>query len=161
MSYSVTKATVRKELRNTRRCAALVLLLVLLGGLSITSFTRDWIGSLPSHDHLILGARAMGLLHHTHRGDQLTHWMNGVEMVGAAMPHKDTTGAGQRSDSGIISLKSLSGLQPEINSYTATGLFALVALIALAARGVRLRSEYAFLANGQFPAPLSPPPQPA
>jgi len=150
-----------KRQRGTRRYAALGLLLVLLGGLSITTFTHNWINSLPYHDHIILGARAMGLVHHSHNGDQLSHWMDGVQMVGVAMPDDAASSASSSSPAGggIVSLKSLNGLQPEINSYTATGLFALVALIALAARGLRLRREALFLPGGQFPAPPLPPPR--
>lgn len=155
-------ATGKRE-KDTARYAALVLLLVLLGGLSITACTRNWFSSLPHHDHIILGARAMGLVHHSHNGDQLSHWMNGVEMVGTAMPDDGSVSVvpDRSANGGIVSLRSLNGLQPEINSYTATGLFALVALIALAARGVHLRRDGAFFASGQYPAPLFPPPRPA
>ena len=154
-------AASRKRREETTRYTALGLLLVLLSGLSITTCTHGWISSLPYHDHIILGARAMGLVHHSHSGDQLSHWMNGVQMVGVAMPEVAASSASSSSpaDGGIVSLKSLNGLQPEINSYTATGLFALVALIALAARGVRLRREGQFRPGGQFPAPPLPPPR--
>jgi hypothetical protein len=150
-----------KRERETTRFAALGLLLVLLSGLSITTCTHNWLNSLPYHDHSILGARAMGLVHHSHNGDQLSHWMNGVQMVGVAMPDAAASSASPSSPagSGIVSLKSLNGLQPEINSYTATGLFALIALIALAARGVRLHRDDLFLPGGQFPTPPLPPPQ--
>jgi hypothetical protein len=150
-----------KRERETTRYAALGLLLVLLSGLSITTCTHNWFNSLPYHDHIILGARAMGLVHHSHNGDQLSHWMNGVQMVGVAMPDDAASSASPSSPAGggIVSLKSLNGLQPEINSYTATGLFALVALIAFAARGVLLHREGLFLPAGQFPAPPLPPPR--
>ncbi len=163
MDRLTARVATGKRDRNTARYAALVLLLVLLSGLSITACTRDFISSLPYHDHIILGARAMGLVHHSHNGDQLSHWMAGVEMVGAAMPDDGSVSVvpDPSGNSGIVSLRSLNGLQPEINSYTATGLFALVALLVLAARGVRLRPDGAFLASGQCPAPLFPPPRPA
>lgn len=160
MAYLRAKAAIRKELRNTTRCAALVLLLILLGGLSITNFTDGWLTFLPYHDHLLFGARSLGLVHHAHQGDQLTHWMNGVEMAGVAMPHQDT-GPARPAGGGVVSLKSYSGLQPELNSYTAAGLIAPLALLALALRGVPLCRETICLARGETPAPLFPPPRPA
>jgi hypothetical protein len=136
----------------TQRLVAVSLLLVLFTGLSITDFTDGWIGSLPYHDHLILGARAMGLVHHAHHGDALDQAQRNTRSF-------DTTPApGQPHADGVLSLRPVTA-QPELNTSSATGWgsdFALplpppaAALILLAAL---------LLAVGRTYAPPSPPPR--
>src|SRR5205823_11105188 len=50
----------------TRRLVPALLLSVLLGGLGITALTHHWLGSVPFHDHLILGPVTAGWEHHAH-----------------------------------------------------------------------------------------------
>jgi hypothetical protein len=97
-----------------QRIVAVSLLLVLVTGLSITGFTEEWIGSLPYHDHLILGARAMGLVHHAHHGDALDHAQRYLQSVQVA------SAVGQPHTDGIVSLRPMTA-QPELNSTTAYG----------------------------------------
>lgn len=184
MDSGVTRTITRRQGERTRY-AALALLLVLLSGLSISVFTHDWIAYLPTHDHLLLNARALGLTHHAHHGDALSQALAALQPVGTSHEEPGRTDqlappfaparsplatrgwdalAGQpQADQpgGVVSLKSLSGLQPEINSYTATGLFALIALLLAALRGTSFASERALLRGGESYAPPSPPPRPA
>lgn len=91
-----------------------MLLLVLMTGLSITSFTEGWLTALPFHDHLIVGARALGLVHHAHHGDDLDRAQRAIISVEARFT------PGQPHDDGVVSLRPLSA-QPELNTYTAQG----------------------------------------
>lgn len=150
------------------RHAALLLLLVLFVGLGLTTFTREWIARLPSHDHLILNARALGVAHHAHEGDALSAALLVMPTVVSAREASDATDQPlthtkqvTQADGGVISLRSLSGLQPELNSYTATGLVTSLAPAFDSARGVVLHRERTLPNGGELPAPLFPPPRPA
>lgn len=183
MDCGVTRKTTRRQVARTRY-AALALLLALLGGLSISVFTHDWIAYLPTHDHLLLNARALGITHHAHHGDALSQALVALQPVSSSHEEPGRTdrlapplaparaplaardwavSAGQpQADQpgGVVSLKSLSGLQPELSSYTATGLFALVALLLAAIRGTSFTRERALLHGGESYAPPFPPPRP-
>ena len=137
---------------SARRIAALVLLLVLATGLSITNLTQGWIASLPYHDHLILNARALGIVHHAHDGDQLDHaqrYFRTVEPHAApGQPHADC----------VVSLRPLTA-QPELNSFTAQGWVAGIGLpLPPEAGGFALLAAL-LLAVGLRMAPPSPPPR--
>ncbi len=163
----MASAAILQRQAGAARHAALLLLLVLLAGLGLTTFTRDWIAHLPSHDHLILNARALGVAHHAHDGDALSAALLARPTVDSAREAPDATAQlltrmtqMTQADSGVISLRSLSGLQPELNSYTATGLATSLAPAFNGARGVVLSRERALPAGGELPAPLFPPPRP-
>lgn len=146
--------------------AALGLLLVLLGGLTLTTLTHDWIGSLPQHDHLLVGVRDLGVQHHAHRGDPLDQALTALQPPAPILTHEEAFASTERAaipdeQFGVVSLQPLSGLQPELNSYTATGLLALVALIRLAARGRPLLRDGDLPPAGRSLAPPLPPPRPA
>ena len=117
------------------RYAALGLLLIIFGNLTLTTLTHDWIGLLPYHDHLLLNARGIGLVHHAHHGDALAQAFAALQPVTG---HDE-----QRADTpvpdgaGVLSLLGDTGLQPEMNTYTATGLMIVVGLWLLSRRGVR------------------------
>ena len=135
-----------------RRIVAVSLLLVLVTGLSITSFTEEWIGSLPYHDHLILGARAMGLVHHAHHGDALDHAQRYLQSV------QTTAAVGQPHTDGIVSLRPMTA-QPELNSATAYGWGGEFSLpLPTDAAALTLLAAL-LLAVGLRYAPPSPPPR--
>lgn len=144
---------------DTTQYAALGLLLILLGNLTLTTLTYDWIGLLPYHDHLLLDARGLGLAHHAHHGDAL------AQAFAALQP---TTGHDeQRADApvpvgaGVMSLQGFTGLQPEMNTYNATGLLAVIGLWLLSRRGVRCPVPPFLPRHGCFPPPLLMPPRAA
>ena len=137
----------------TGRIVAVSLLLVLVTGLSITSFTKEWIGSLPYHDHLILGARALGLVHHAHHGDPLDHAQRYVRWVQETAP-------GEPHTHGIVSLRPMTA-QPELNSTTAYGWGGGLSLPLPADAAALTLLAALLLAVGLRYAPPSPPPRPA
>ena len=158
----VTGATMRQRNVGGTQWVALGLLMLFLGGFSFTTFTHDWIGSLLYHEHILMGA--LGVNHHAHRGDPLDHALSALHAVGTAGPIRTHEAATARAEvragtPGVLSLQPLTGLQPEINSYTATGLIAAVVVICAAVRGQRLPTAPLLAASGQFLAPLSPPPR--
>ncbi len=162
----VAKGRPRRRPSGGAQWAALGLLLVLLGGLTLTTLTRDWIGALPHHDHILIGARGLGVQHHAHRGDPLDQALAALQPPGPILRHEEAFVFTERAaipdqQFGVVSLQPMSGLQPELNSYTATGLLALVALVLFAARGRPLLREGALPPAGRSLAPPLPPPRPA
>ncbi|HEY8597125.1 MAG TPA: hypothetical protein VIL85_01765 [Thermomicrobiales bacterium] len=161
----MTRATVRRRKVGSAQWAALSLLLLFLGGFSFTTLTHDWIGSLPYHEHILMGA--LGVNHHAHRGDPLDHALSALHSVGTVsavdrvLTHEEATARAEARENvpGVLSLKPLTGLQPEINTYTATGLLAAVVVIRVAARARRLPNEPTIFVSGQIPSPLAPPPR--
>ncbi len=162
------RAVVRQRKVGSTQWAALSLLLLFLGGFSFTTFTHDWIGSLPYHEHILIGA--LGINHHAHRGDPLDRALSALHTVGTVgtvdsaapiLTHEDATARAEaRTDMpGVLSLQPLTGLQPEINTYTATGLLAAVVAILLAEHARRLPTGLTIFASGQSPAPLAPSPR--
>lgn len=136
------------------RVAALVLLLVLATGLSVTNLTHGWIASLPYHDHLLLAAKVLGASRHTHHGDALDHAQRALRSVEPA-PAQDQT----RED-GVVSLRPMSA-QPELNSFTASGWVGGGGLPVPPAAGLLAFLVVLVLAAGIRAAPPSPPPRPA
>jgi hypothetical protein len=137
---------------STERLVAVSLLLVLFTGLSITTFTEGWIANLPYHDHLILGARALGVVHHAHHGDPLDHAQRAIQSVQA------TATVGQPQEDGILSLRPLSA-QPELNSATAQGWGGDFSLPLPPEAAALLLLAALLLAAGRSYAPPSPPPR--
>ena len=158
----MARTTGRRRNVGGTQWVALSLLLLFLAGFSFTTFTHDWLGSLPYHDHILMGA--LGVNHHAHRGDPLDHALSSLHTVGTAGPiltHEEATARAEAraNTPGVLSLQPLTGLQPEINSYTAAGLLAATILLRVAARGRRLPTEPTLFASGQAYAPLFPPPR--
>lgn len=138
--------------------AALGLLLLLCAHLTLTTLTHDWIGLLPYHDHLLLNARGIGLVHHAHHGDALARAFQALQPVTG---HDEPRTAPALAGSGVLSLQGDTGLQPEMNTYTATGSLAVVGLWLLARRGRRCPIPPLLPYRGCSPAPLLAPPRPA
>jgi len=138
--------------------AALGLLLIFIGNLTLTTLTHDWIGLLPYHDHLLLDARGIGLVHHAHRGDALAQAFAALQLV---VGHEEQRADVPHGGAGVLSLRGDTGLQPEMNTYIATGLVAAVGLWLLSRRGVRCPSPPFLPRRGCSPPPLLTPPRPA
>ena len=149
--------------RGGARWAALGLLLVFLGGLSLTTLTHDWIGQLPYHDHLLVGARSLGLHHHAHRGDPLDQALTALGPAAATLTHEEAFALAQGATPPdqpyvVVSLRSSDGVQPELNTYTALGLLAIVAVMRLAVRrGPLVRAALPARAGCAHAPPLPPP----
>jgi hypothetical protein len=136
--------------------AALGLLLVFLGNLTLTTLTHDWIGLLPYHDHLLLNARGLGLVHHAHHGDALAQALAALQpVVGHEEPGADPPPDGK----GMVSLRGDTGLQPEMNTYTAIGLLAAIGWWLAARRGLRCPIPRFLDRRGCSPPPLLTPPR--
>ncbi len=156
--------TRRRQRSGGAQWAALGLLLVVLGNLSLTTLTHDWIGALPDHDHLLFGARALGLRHHAHGGDPLDRALTALHSASPALTHEQAFALTEQpgltdQQYGVVSLKPLSGLQPELNTYTALGLLAAFAIVRVAARRGLLARADASLPVGCIHAPPLPPPR--
>ena len=156
----------RRRIRaiDSAQWAALGLLLVFLSGLTLTTLTHDWIGALPNHDHLLFGARALGLQHHAHQGDPLAQALSALESAEPTLTHEQryalTSGALPTDQpAGVVSLKPLSGLQLELNTYTALGVLALAVFVRSVAPREPLRDADEADRLGRLPAPPFPPPR--
>ena len=134
------------------RIAALMFLLVLAAGLSIINLTEGWMGSLPYHDHLLLNARGIGLVHHAHQGDALDHAQCYLASIAA------TPVVGQPRPAAIVSLRPLTA-QPELNSATFFGWVDAFALPLSLDAGVLALCAALLLASGRRYAPPFPPPR--
>lgn len=143
--------------------AALGLLLVFLGGLSLTTLTHNWIGQLPYHDHLLADARSFGRHQHAHRGDPLDQALTALGPAAVTLTHEEAFVRAQGATPpdqpyGVVSLRPSAGVQPELNTYTALSLLALVAVVLLAVwRGPLLRAALPARAGCVYAPPLPPP----
>ncbi len=149
----------QRHFRPDRRRAAALLLLVLVGGLAIMMLTRDWLRSAPVHDHILLGAAASGLAHHTHTWDELDHvftaWQS-VEPSTLASPSD-----ARAPDGRVVSLHAAAGALFEILNFTlAIGAAFLLSRFGLGG-GVRLVPGDGCQVGGQLPGPPLPPPRSA
>jgi hypothetical protein len=140
------------------------LLLAYLSGLTLTTLTHDWIGALPNHDHLLFGARALGLHHHAHQGDPLAQALSALESAEPTLTHEQRYALASGAlvsdqPTGVVSLQPLSGLQLELNTYTALGLLALVAFVRAVAPREPLLDADETDRFGCLPAPPFPPPR--
>jgi hypothetical protein len=138
--------------------APLGLLLIFFGNLTLTTLTHDWIGLLPYHDHLLLNARGIGLIHHAHHGDALAQAFQALQPVTG---HDERRADTLPDRPGVLSLQGDTGLQPEMNTYTATGVVAAVGLWLLSRRGVRCPLPPFLPLHGCSPSPLLMPPRAA
>ena len=139
--------------------AALLLLLILIGGLAIMTLTRDWLRSAPVHDHILLGAVASGLAHHTHTWDELDHASTAWQSVEPSTPasSSDAGAPGGR----VVSLHAAAGALVEslslalvIDAAFLLGRFGL-------GGGLRLVPGQGCHVVGQLPGPPLPPPRSA
>jgi hypothetical protein len=142
------------------------LLLVLLGGLTLTTLTRDWIGALRITTISSSGRAAWACSTTRTGATRLIRRWPQLQPPGPILRHEEAFVFTERAaipdeQFGVVSLQPMSGLQPELNSYTPTGLLALVALVLFAARGRPLLREGALPPAGRSLAPPLPPPQPA
>lgn len=139
------------------------MLLVFLSGLSLTTLTHDWIGALPNHDHLLFGARALGVQHHAHQGDPLDQALTALHSSSPTLTHEQEFALTEQLTSaeqpfGVVSLKPLSGLQPELNTYTALGLLTAFAIVRVAVRrGLVARADLTLPVGCSHAPPLPPP----
>lgn len=152
-----TRATTRQP-RSTRHLTALVLLIVLEGGLLITAFTRGWIAAAPYHDHLFLGPHAHAAARHAHAGDDLARALASLEVVTSpATPGVD----GAAAPAGrVISLRSAVAVGAEVSSFS-LGAIAASLLPTPSTAGRRLVVADTCRMAGWLSAPPVPPPQPA
>ncbi len=149
----------QRHFRPDRRRAAVLLLLILVGGLAIMMLTRDWLRSAPVHDHILLGAVASGLAHHTHTWDELDHastaWQS-VEPITLASPSDAGAPEGR-----VLSLNAAAGALLEILNFTlAIGVAYLLGRFGLGG-SVRLVTSDGCQVVGQLPGPPLPPPRSA
>lgn len=151
-------SVVRLRRRYPTQFVAFVLLLIVLGNLSLTTFTRDWIGMLPDHDHLLRDTGGIDSQHHAHYGDALAQAFNAWRPVTRAATYENAL-ADTLSAIGVVSLHSFDGLQPELNTYTSTGLQALAGLWVFPRCGIRIAAGRFFFRRRSAPAPLLTPPR--
>ena len=149
----------QRHFRPDRRRTASLLLLVLVGGLAIMMLTRDWLRSAPVHDHILLGAPASGLAHHTHSWDELNHAFTAWKTV-EPTTLANSSGAGA-ADGQVVSLHAGAGLLLQVLN------FALVLGVAFLLGGFGLGSGLRLVPGdgcqlvGQSPGPPLPPPRSA
>lgn len=139
-----------QQATNFRRIVAVSLLLVFMTGLSITTCTQGWLNSLPYHDHLLSSTRALGIVHHTHHGDELDRAQRAMTSL---IPVR-----GQVHDDGILSLQPLTA-QPELNTFTAQGWGGGMGLPLVPEVGLVALALASLIAVGRRSAPPSPPPR--
>ena len=147
-----------RHLRPDRRRAAL-LLLVLVGGLAIMTLTRDWLRSAPAHDHILLGAPASSLAHHTHSWDERDHAVTAWQSVEPASP-AGPSGA-DTPDGRVVSLHAGASLLLEILTYTLVISLTLLPGRFGPAGGLRLVPADGCQIAGWQPGPALPPPRSA
>ena len=148
----------RHSLPDHRRAASL-LFVVLIGGLAIMMLTRDWLRSAPAHDHILFGAPASSLAHHTHPWDEPDHAFTTWASVEPATPASSPGAAAP--DERVVSLHAGAGVLLEILSFTlAIGVPYLLSRFGLGG-GVRLVPGDGCHVVGQLPGPPLPPPRSA
>lgn len=117
---------VAQILRSRRARRAALLLAVLLAGSWVTASSQGWIGSLPTHGHLLLGVAhgKGGTTRHIHPGDELDRAQGALRPVESSpSPVGARPGAAQPDDAGrrVLSLMPASASQPEINTWSFAG----------------------------------------
>ncbi len=145
----------QRHFRPDPRWAASLLLLILAGGLAIMTFTRDWLRSAPVHDHVLFGAPASSLAHHTHPWDERDHastaWQS-VEPTTSTSP--SDAGAPDRL---VVSLHAAAGALVEgLNLTLVLGVAFLLSRFGLGG-GLRLVPGDGRHIVGQLPGPPLPP----
>src|SRR5438094_8682262 len=137
----------------THRLVPALLLSVLLGGLGITALTHHWLGSVPFHDHLILGPVTAGWEHHPHDD----------ESEGAAL---QWVGRGAAASAAVSATRVISigpagaGVLSEFSSFTMDCLGIVVPRQAPPEPGPPLATADRGRPAGWLAAPPSPPPRP-
>ncbi len=148
-----------RHLRPDRRRAAALLLLVLVGGLAIMMLTHDWLRSAPAHDHILLGAPASSLAHHTHSWDERDHAFSAWKSVEPAWPAGPSSA--EAPDGRVVSLHAGASLLLEILTFTLViGLTLLPGRFGLGG-GLRLVPGDGCQVVGRQPRPALPPPRSA
>ena len=149
----------QRHFRPDRRRAAVLLLLVLVGGLAIMMLTRDWLRSAPVHDHILLGAVASGLAHHTHTWDELDHASTAWQSVEPTTPARPSVAGAP--DGRVVSLHAAAGALVEgLNLTLVLGVAFLLGRFGLGG-GLRLVPGEGRHIVGQLPGPSLPPPRSA
>jgi hypothetical protein len=147
-------ARVTNQLSFRTHCLVPALLLsVLLGGLGITALTRHWLGSVPFHDHLILGPVTAGWEHHPHDDEPEGAALRWVEPGAAASSALSTTRVVSIGPAGA-------GVVSEFSSFTMDCLGVELPRQAQAERGPHLPLTDQGQPAGWLAAPPSPPPRP-
>ena len=149
----------QRHFRPDRRRAAALLLLILVGGLAIMTLTRDCLRSAPVHDHVLFGAPASSLAHHTHPWDERDHastaWQS-VEPTTSTSP--SDAGAPDRR---VVSLHAAAGALVEgLNFALVLGVAFLLSRFGLGG-GLRLVPRDGCHVVGQLPGPPLLPPRSA
>ena len=137
----------------THRLVPALLLSVLLGGLGITALTHHWLGSVPFHDHLILGPVTAGWEHHAHDDEPEHAALRWAEPGAAASSALSTTR--------VISIGPAGGgVLSEFSSFTMDCLGVELPRQAQAEPGPHLALANQSQPAGWLAAPPSPPPRP-
>lgn len=144
--------------RGRRRCAA-VLLLVFLLGLGVTTLAGGWLFAAPYHDHLYVGVqhRNHGIRsgneaaphRHTHDGDELSRALGALRTVAAADDMTSVTAGG-----GVVPTWSPAAAPSDAGSLS----FSLAVLLALAVLP-RLSGRRTIAADAAVPVGCCLPPQ--
>lgn len=151
--------------RAPRARRAALLLAVLMVGSWVTTTSQAWIGSLPSHGHLMLGvAHGKGTTtRHIHHGDELDRAQAALRPVGpSTSPDRPQPLAAQPGDTGgrrVLSLAPASGAQPEINTWSFSGALATVRGAPDADPGTALSTVDGRWWESRAIAPPEPPPR--
>ena len=145
------------------RLAATVLLLVLFVGMAVMTFTHEWIGALPNHDHLDFTEETghhHDHTHHAHPGDDLERALK--ELVNVTTPRGvlPTTTIAAQGGRAVIAFNAPSG-QTDLSTFTASGALALLVIAGRLRQRERLWSPTCRALAGCTIAPLAPPPRPA
>jgi hypothetical protein len=149
----------QRHSRPDRRRAASLLLLVLVGGLAIMMFTRDWLRSAPVHDHILFGAPASSLAHHTHTWDELDHASTAWQSVEPTTPASPSDAGAP--DGRVVSLHAAAGaLLESLNFTLVIGVAYLLGRFGPGG-GLRLVPGESCHVVGQLPGPPLPPPRSA
>ena len=145
---------------SARQWAAFLLLTWLVNGLLIMSLTRGWLGSVPFHEHLGLGAHDHGAAHrHAHDGNPLDRALRSLTRIERS---SETAGAEPAApERRVISLRSASAAQFAFSSFAFVAVALAAVGLAVATAGARLAAPAAPRIRGRLPLPLSPPPRPA
>ena len=121
--------------------------------------TRDWLRSAPVHDHILFGAPASGLAHHTHTWDELNHAFTAWKSVEPTTPTSPSD-AGE-PDGRVVSLHAGVGLLLDVLNFTLMiGVALLLGRFGLGG-GSRLVPWDGSHVVGQLPGPPLPPPRSA
>lgn len=160
-SSMATRAAVqaRERLRGRAHLAAALLLAIFVAAVTITTFTRSWLGSLPQHQHLVSAGYL--LVRHSHPSDTLDRTLTRLVTVETAAADITSLASGGATDGAglVISYWSAAGAQFEFSSFASSAIATALLARTRSTNGVRLvAADIAGRVSQSLP-PLSPPPR--